>query len=335
MTTVIEQFGLAGIEIPALFDEPSYPEPVQGRVAHIDADFIAYQTSAESKEELDGTKPRKSLEDMQNSAREAVNHLMRMSGATSYVCHLTAPSSTKGGRYEQAVQREYQGGRADKAKPENLAALRKFIAHNLNGAVHLDQEADDGLAQANYGAMGKDGSWGDSNLSVIVSQDKDLRMVPGLHYDFDTKAVFCVCDKFGSIWIDDSGSAKKLKGWGTKFFWAQTLMGDTADNIRGIPAVPARMIPGTKGKTLTGGKPCGPVLTYELLKDVQSDKDAFALIKSLWTAVEAELGYTFRHWETAEPVTATQALLADMRLLWMRRDKNPDDVLVWLKEVLA
>ena len=31
-----------------------YPLPVAGRVAHIDADFMCYQVSAETKDELDG-----------------------------------------------------------------------------------------------------------------------------------------------------------------------------------------------------------------------------------------------------------------------------------------
>jgi hypothetical protein len=43
----------------------------------------------------------------------------------------------------------------------------------------------------------------------------------------------------------------------------------------------------------------------------------------------------FQHWRTAETVTATQALLSDMLLLWMRRNKNPRDVVDWIKEVMA
>ncbi len=325
---LLASFGVGGDDLAPQITPVSYPTPVPGRVAHIDADFLSYQVSAETRDELDGIKPRKSLEDMQHNARSAAEHLMRCAGATEYRCHITPSGSNKGGRREQAVQREYQATRNNRDRPEFLDAIRHFIATDLNGVVHLDQEADDGMAQANYEAQGPNGEWGNANLSVIVSKDKDLRMVPGLHYDFDTEAVFCVGDRFGSVYIDDSKSSKTLKGWGTKFFWAQCLMGDTADNIRGIPFVTTGM---TGGKPL-GRKACGPIMAYELLKDVHNDKEAFRLVKSLWVALE-ETGYEYQHWATGERVTATQALLGDMRLLWMRRNKNPDDVLHWLKEV--
>lgn len=330
MTDLLAGFGVGEDDLLPQTNDAAYPASVPGRVAHIDADFIAYQASAESKDELDGIKPRKSFEDMKDIARYKVDHLMRMAGATEFVTHITPPGSTKGGRYQQAVQREYQGNRNNKASPEYLDAMRHFIAEELNGVVHLDQEADDGMAQANYSAMNPDGSWGNSNLSVIVSLDKDLRMVPGLHYDFDTGEVVCTGHPFGSIWLDDSGPSKKIKGWGTKFFWAQCLMGDTADNIRGIPLVSSKY---AGGKPTQKGKPCGPVLTYELLKDVHNDKDAFHLVKSLFISANADVGYEYRHWATDEIVTPTQALLGDMLLLWMRRNKNPTDVIEWLKGV--
>jgi hypothetical protein len=326
----LSAFGLGADDLSAQVEAAVYPERVPGRIAHIDADFIAYQASAETKDELDGIKPRRTFKDMQEIARRKAEHFMRLVGASEYRMHITPPGSTKGGRYQQAVQREYQGNRNNKASPEHLDLMRAFIGEELNGVVHLDQEADDGMTQANYAAMSPDGAWGQSNLSVIVSMDKDLRMVPGLHYDFDTGKIFCVGDRFGSVWIDESGSSKKLRGWGTKFFWAQCLMGDTADNIRGVPLVPSKY---AAGKPTQRGKACGPVLTYALLKDVYNDRDCFHFVRKLYTEAHTEVGYEYKHWATDEPVTPTQALLGDMLLLWMRRNKNPNDVIEWLKGV--
>lgn len=360
MTDILASFGVGGDQLPSQnADDVSYPTPVQGRVAHIDADFLAYQVSAETRDELDGIKPRKSFEDMQNNAREAAEHLMRLAGATSYRCHVTPSASNKGGRPEQAVQQEYQCNRRGREKPEFLDSVRAFIGQELNGVVHLDQEADDGMARANYDAMQGKG-WGDSNLSVIVSKDKDLRMVPGLHYDFDTDSVFTVGDHFGSIWLDEISSTKELKGWGTKFFWAQCLMGDPADSIKGLPEMPGtlhcrlqptvayksalakvasdpenasarRVVQSTESRT----KKVGPVMAYEYLKDVQNDRDAFQTVKDRWVRLEKEHGHEFTHWRTGQRVTATQALLGDMLLLWMRRNANQNDVVDWLKEVAA
>ena len=330
MSDVLAGFGLGVDDLDTQIEAAVYPAQVPGRIAHIDADFLAYQVSAETRDELDGIRPRKSFEDMKRNARRSAEHHMRLVGATDFRMHITPPGSNKGGRPAQAVQREYQATRKGKEKPEFLDAIRGYIGEELNGVVHLDQEADDGMAQANYAAMGPGGAWGDSNLSVIVSKDKDLRMVPGLHYDFDTGEVFCVGDHFGSIWVDESGSSKKLKGWGTKFFWAQCLMGDTADNIRGIPFVASKY---AGGKPSQKGKPCGPVLTHALLHGLHNDKECFLAIREMFTANATELGYEYRHWATDEIVTPTQALLGDMLLLWMRRNKNPNDVIDWLKGV--
>ena len=363
--SVLEQFGVSAGELADHSQAPKYPKPVQGRVVHIDADFMAYQVSAESKEELDPTNdvPRKSLEDMQHNARAAAEHLMRLAGATSYVCHVTPSGSTKGGRDAQAIQQEYQANRKDrKNKPEHLDAIRAFIARELNGKAHLDQEADDGMAQAAYNAE-------DPNLVVIASKDKDLLMVPGLHLMVDTGRIVNCSDRFGHIEVDDSKSSKKVIGLGTKFFWAQVLMGDTADNIRGLPAVPGaiyldyqptaaytkamkqwsdlppksdlgtkelaaaerleKSIDAMRAKT----KPCGPVMTALLLEDCKSDKDCFVKIKMIFEAL-GRTGHEFRHWKTGAKVTPTQAMLSDMQLLWMRRNKNPNDVVDWLKGVL-
>lgn len=352
MSDALAQFGLGSDDLAAQITAPEYPKPVKGRVAHIDADFLAYQVSAETKDEIDGIKPRKSLEDMKHNARNAAEHLMRLAGATEFRCHVTPSASNKGGRYDQAVQAEYQAVRKGRDKPEFLDVIRAFIGQELNGVVHLDQEADDGMARANYDAQGPDGKWGNSNLSIIVSKDKDLRMVPGLHLDPDTDQVFCVGDPFGSVYLDDSGSQKKLKGWGTKFFWAQCLMGDAADTIKGIPMIGGRALAAVqptkkyvdalkKDKEdiiraeLAKTRKCGPALTYAILHTLTNDKDCFQVVKHLWTSLAEDHGYQFTHWRTGENVTPTQALLGDMRLLWMRRNDNPDDVLHWVKEKVA
>lgn len=346
----------------------SYPKAVQGRVAHIDADFLAYMVSAYTQKEIDGIVPKRTLEDVKHNARTAVEHLTAMAGATDYRCHITPSASTKGGRAEQAIQQKYQGNRDGRDKPELLDAARAFIGLELNGVVHLDQEADDGLAQANYDAQGEGGKWGNGNLSIIISKDKDLRMVPGLHMDWETGEHFCTGNPFGSVFIDDTKSQKKLSGWGTKFFWAQLLMGDPADNIKGLPGVAGTLqasIAPTKacldlikksgtlkpyrGKSaeereaendakidayLKSLKLCGPQMAYDMLVDAHSDKECFAICKDAFEKAAA-VGHEFTHWSTGKLHTPTQAMLSDMQLLWMRRNKNPNDVLAWVKEILA
>lgn len=341
----------------------NYPPVVPGRVVHIDADFLAYQVSAESKEELDpdNPRPRKSFEDMQHNARVAVEHIMRLSGGERYHLHTTPSGSTKGGRGNQVVLKEYQANRADRTgKPEFLDAIRAFLISDIGsggrGTAHLTDEADDGMAAAAWSAHFA----GKPELVVVASQDKDLRMCPGYQLIDDEVRTFE--GTFGFIELDRSKTAPKVTGRGTKFFWAQCLMGDKADNISGIPevtgkywlkaqpsaaywklydkiesikeaggTVPVNMtldLASMESKT----KKCGAVLAYDLLRDCTTDRECYDLVLGAWKDLGAR-GHKFEHWRTGQEVKPTQALLGDMYALWMRRNNNPKDVISWLGEI--
>jgi DNA polymerase-1 len=308
---------VTGDNLPGQNPEYNYLAPVEGRVAHIDADFMAYIAAANRKDELDGIAPMRSLAQKKEQVISLLKMHMKQVGATDYVAHITPPGSDKGGREALAVTKPYQANRKDKAKPADLDAIRHFIGEKLNSIVHLDQEADDGMTQANYAACRA----GTPELSVIVSKDKDLRMAPGLLWDFDTETIVDNSeDTFGHIWIDRSASAAKLLGWGTKFFWAQCLMGDAADNIAGLPKYTREK----DGKSMN----CGAVTTEKLLADCKTDIDCFNLIKKLWSESQHE----WIDYRTQEPTTWNKALVGDMELLWMRRVKG-ESVLDWLGEV--
>jgi len=294
--------------------QENYPEPVPGRVAHIDADFMCYQVSAETKDELTGVRPRRTLETMKHNARSGLEHLMKSAGATSYVAHITPSGSNKGNRDNIALTKGYQDNRKGKEKPEHLQAVRAFIGEYLPSMIHFDQEADDGMSQANYNAA-------DPNLSVIVSKDKDLRMAPGLHYDFDTETVVDVDDPFGDIWVDRSKKAPKVLGWGTKFFWAQLLMGDAADNIAGLPSA---FIKGKNHKV-------GPAAAYGLLEACTDDWQCYRVMTHLWATSTHE----WTDYRTGEATSWQKNMIADMKLLWMRRKPDENDVLHWLQEKLT
>ena len=357
--SIASRFGLTDEQLADQTVEVRYPDTVAGRVAHIDADFMSYQASAETKDELQGIKPRKTLDEMCARAKRGFEHMRKMTSSETYIAHITPSGSNKGGRNEQAVTLPYQGSRVDRVRPEFLDAVRHYVGTECPSMVHLDQEADDGMAQANYAAV-RDGN---GTLSVIVSKDKDLRMVPGLHWCFDTEAVICVGDAFGSIWIDASKTSKTLKGWGTKFFWAQCLMGDAADSIQGLPCVSQQVLSKfhaasaaylklvSKAEDASGTehhearlaamhaagnktRPVGAVLAHTLIEWCKNDLQCYSVVRGLFHHMDAEFEgvRTFIDYRTQEPTTATRALFGDMLLLWMRRNKDPRDVLAWLKE---
>ena len=347
---LLDQFG---VNPDALKDQIAGVKIVPDRMAHIDADFLAYIVAADTVAEKDSGNLR-SIVHKCGQLHDFADTVARAAGAKDYILHITPDDSNKGGRHEQAVQQAYQGSRGERERPEHLPIMRKYIEQKMRCIASRTMEADDAMSMAMYA---------DPVNNIVCSRDKDLRMVPGWHLDMETNEhVFVEPGTFGYIEIDDTKSAKKVVGYGPAFFFAQCLMGDAADTVKGLPAIPGPIlarkspsaaftkqlhkvlgyqhrgekVPEIEAERLNAAmgktKPCGAVGAFGLLEGVTTVKDAFALVKECFQKLGDFHQYDFSHWRTGEPVTPTQALLGDMRLLWMRRTDNPDDVVVWLKE---
>lgn len=169
---------------------------------------------------------------------------------------------------------------------------------------------------------------GQKELSVIATKDKDLCMVPGLQLNWDTGEITDTDDPFGWIILqemDNKSKTKKLRGRGWKYFWAQMLTGDTADNIQGLPKV-------CDPEYLTNGKPkpCGPVMAYDILSTVTCNKRAFRIVRDLYKSYGETIG--FQNYRDGSPVPYGNVFKSEAQLLWMRRKNEHIDVLNWMKE---
>jgi hypothetical protein len=277
----------------------------------------------------------------------AVDNLRGLAGAQHVHLHLTPSTSNKGGRYDLAVLKEYQGNRVDKPKPRYLGIMREWLVKRYPGTLHQFCEADDGMSSAQYAAIARD----ERNLSIIASKDKDLNMVPGLHLDWNTGQITDTWngdDDFGEVKLIEhkmpSGTVKKLKGFGHKFFWAQMLVGDTADNISGMPAIPGHVMNYIKPtqavikakavledesasdvkkekaqKVLderTAGQ-CGPATAILILDMIDNPRTAYHTIKNMYKRYGESEGFV--HHKTGDPVSWGKAFASEGQLLWMRR----------------
>lgn len=304
--------GLDLSSLPPEALQQGYAPPVPGRVALIDGDFLAYQVS------FDDTV---TLSCMQEKCEAALSNLVQLARAKEYTLFLTPSGSRKGDRAELAIQRPYQGNRAGKAKPRMLEPIRYWMAKELGARLCTLWEADDGMAMAQHA---------DPDNTIIVSKDKDLRMVPGLHMDWDTGTITDTgSDPFG--WIEllrsetTGGKPKtKLTGRGYKFFFAQLLMGDTADSITGLP----KWIDPDTGKAQL----CGPVLTHAVLDPTRTVEEAYKLVASAYQRYSEHKSFT--HHATGATVPFTEVLLSEMQLLWLRRKPDKYDCVYWLQEQL-
>ncbi len=214
----------------------------QGRVLILDADGPAYRVAATTK-----TLPTAIRRFQQNMLAE----LFTTQSSTG-ILHLTHETSKKSGRFDIIGAKPYQGQRKGGVKPALLNAVRGAVSLESNWVeeyeviMHYRYEADDGMMMDAY-RLKEDG--------LIWSDDKDLRMTPYKYWNKKTGAIFD-SDPFGHLYIEETDSGKKCYGHSLKFFWAQMLMGDTADNIQGILKL--------------GDKKCGAVGAYECLNPLKT-----------------------------------------------------------------
>lgn len=203
-------------------------------------------------------------------------------------------------RKEIAKTKEYKGQRKTE-KPFHFHNLREYMLANYNVIIAQGVEADDLISIELTKA-------GDKLDVICCTRDKDLRMVPGMHYGWPCGAQ----PQYGPKRVTDLGELfydeekNKLTGNGFLFFCAQMITGDPVDNIPGLP----------------GG---GPKKAWETLCNVESKALAINLVKGL---------YDFKLKEKSKEYFKEQR-----KLLWMLRklpegleydiqsNKIPDSVL--------
>ena len=344
---------LDNTDVEGFTERPDAPEYVSGRILHHDSDFLAYQCGYKWETE--------SLDVSIEHLRKAIQTSRIMAGAEFIYLYLTM--GEKSGRYEAAVVKEYQANRSDRdpGLMKRVAELRLFMSTCSDPCVipkpQYKQEADDALCQAMQSAKTE------PELHVLWSMDKDLWMVGGKHVNATTYEIEEFPFGYGRCLIDDTGTRKKLTGKGTSFFWHQMLMGDSADNIPGIPELaretvlkylPSNAILKAQVKirsVRTSGevakakkslanleakvkpKKCGAVAACSILVDITSDKVAYRVVRECYYDYYGSGTVLVQKWDgTVIETTAGQMMLEQAKLLWMQRSEG-EDVLDFFKEI--
>ena len=233
-----------------------------GRTLILDGDGPAYRAAATSKR----------LDTAVRRFQSAVLTELMMTGCSSATVHLTHRTSHKNGRHHVIATKPYQGNRKGKNKPQLLELLRDEMAKRENWLpeftvdMHYTIEADDGMIiQAHQ--LKEDG--------VIWSDDKDLRCTPYLFYE---QAEGCVHGVEPHGYVEAKftpAGTLKASGRGPVFFWAQLLMGDTADNIAGIQRL--------------DGKLCGPAGALSVLGSIKHRDEAANIVVDAYRAIDQNI----------------------------------------------
>ena len=118
--------------------------------------------------------------------------------------------------FRDVIYKDYKANRHKAPNKYNhfVQAMRELAVFELNAVSATNMEADDLLCMWAYSArsVGED--------YVIASIDKDLKCIPGKHYNINHQIVETVTEYEAM-----------------KFFYAQLLAGDLTDNIPGIPGI--------------------------------------------------------------------------------------------------
>lgn len=263
-----------------------FERSVQGRTLILDADFPAYQAAATVKK----------LTTAVSRFQTLVETERFVVGAERVEVHITQSRCTKCRRFDYPTAKPYQANRDKAVRPALLMPLRDYIAtaewpEHWSVFVWQDREADDGMMMqaVRYGHSG-----------VISSGDKDLCITPGPYLRRDLGVIDHIDNRFG--WIAETftdGGTRKVEGHGTKFFWAQMLMGDTADNVQGIRRY--------------NGALCGPRGALDVLLDVRDESEAANIVLRAYAKIQ-------------------QDPLAEAQCLWLRRS-NDDCAYRYLTEL--
>jgi len=185
-------------------------------LAIIDGDVLLYMSiwGMESKEEA-----REKFDEIFTNVTESVF-------ATDYVMALGGPNNFRVDLYP-----EYKANRkkSKSTRPDWFLDLKSDIVKDYEGASLSDNcEADDMIR------IWANEAFDAGKHRVIITVDKDLDCVAGLHYNPRKSIFYTVSDEEAN-----------------RFYWKQILMGDPVDNIPGIPGIGVK-----KAEKILENMPC-------------------------------------------------------------------------------
>lgn len=167
----------------------------------VDADSIPYTVCHNKKDE-----PVKDLSDCIKGANNILNSIANAVDADKIHLFFTL---SRGFRYN--IYPEYKANRKQ-SKPPFFYETRDYLVKEYKGISQSDLEADDLLNIYKNYYIEKDIPY------IIYSKDKDIKNLIGKHYDPDSNLMNIVFNSHAE-----------------EYFWKSMIIGDQADNIKGIP----------------------------------------------------------------------------------------------------
>lgn len=239
------------------------------RHAHIDGDVLVYNCgfasdSVAKKARKEAGLPlmgdeHEPIEFQMHGVAEKIRSLVAKAEADTYTIWMSHPVN-----YREQIYPEYKANRNDAHKPFWYDDIQQYLFDH-KGAQYSAKgdEADDAMAIAQMQAIAEDKD------SIIVTIDKDLDMIPGLHYNFSPTR-------------KDDGIYDMEDPEGLRVFYRSMIKGDTSDNIPGLLW--------SKGKELGIKKVTSQ--WYDPLEGMTTNKEMYDYVLSVFKGDKQLLGIT-------------------------------------------
>ena len=167
-------------------------------------------------------------------------------------------------RYEVAKTKPYKGTRKN-PKPFHFYNILFYLMAEYDVRVSEGGLEADDMVCIEQCRSDKD--------TIICSRDKDLRICPGWHFSWECGGQRSLgpteTDELGWLEMhekkDKRGKVvdRKVFGYGLSFFYYQMLVGDSADNIPGLPK-------------------WGPAKAFNVLNGLETKEEMLQAVKSLY-----------------------------------------------------
>jgi len=191
-------------------------------IALIDADLVAFRCAAtvQEHEPLDVAVYRVDV---------LMRQILEATESEQYKAFLTGR-----GNFRKIINTEYKANRKDKEPPFYLQDCREYLIKEWNAVVSDGIEADDllGIEQ--------------TDETVVCSLDKDLLMIPGVHFNWN-KVEYTHVDQLT----------------GLRTFYKQMLVGDRSDNVFGVDKI-------------------GPVKAAKAIDHLETEQEMFDTVLALY-----------------------------------------------------
>lgn len=163
--------------------------------AIIDGDIVCFRCAASAEND--------ELWIATSRTKELVEQILHDTGADEYEVWLTGK-----GNFRYTVYPEYKANRIGMVRPKWEKEVKEYLIADFGANVSDGCEADDMMGAHQ------------TENTIICTIDKDLKQIPGSHYNFVKREKFTVSREEAD-----------------RFFYYQLLVGDPTDNIKGVPGI--------------------------------------------------------------------------------------------------